>query len=342
MQLVAVLGVLLGVCTFGYLNGVIIPSLKPNQTEPFPPCEPDQWYTTRGASEPADRFLCMIVPFFIRATESPMAAYNWAQLILIFSPVGVRLMEFALASTEDVRRPWWVGVWVAFVTVLLGQLLGISVTFPAIALPIYSAWRARIPESAGAVPSVHAAGMLVPWTFAATLPILGFFAFPHASTLWIVTAVVFQPLPPLMQLLMLPATLCGAPSGASKSHAHVIMAGLYLLIAGGCALAHALTTLTLLYAAEFSAPNLLMMAQGAWTDYYVRFLVVDHAVLALAVLLMLVVDGGVLAVSRVLFLTPFLSLGGSVAFYFGYLHLGHLFNAGRERVQERVTKQKSH
>jgi hypothetical protein len=85
-----------------------------------------------------------------------------------------------------------------------------------------------------------------------------------------------------------------------------------------------------------------MMAQGAWTDYYVRFLVVDHAVLALAVLLMLVVDGGVLAVSRVLFLTPFLSLGGSVAFYFGYLHLGHLFNAGRERVQERVTKQKSH
>lgn len=345
-KIIALEAIVLGLGTFYYLNAVVMPKLVPaEQTSPFPPCNESQhWYTLgeQGnlVTDLCNRFLCMIIPFFEKATRSPVAAFNWLQLLLLAQPCMLRMAEVLLTGSSA-----FLGICVGILVVGLGQIVGISVTFPLLFVPLF-AWQTpqndigsqmRIALSGrNYVPPVVTTAMA--WTLLigvplSALPLCAFFVFPHGSEWWIRTAVLFQPLPPLMFMLLGLTKLFSScrryfrHTSTHPSKAHGVMLGAYALLGGACVLAHVLGVFEL--AMHLSEP-LPQMLTTAWSDGFVRFLLVDHITLALSMVLCMRLDRA--SVGEVLFvlcLAPLLSLGGAFCVFQARRHLALLVYTNR-------------
>lgn len=317
--LVAFAGVVLGLATLGYLHMVLIPALSsPNQTEAFPPCLASNTYyqyTTKGEFEKVDRFLCMVLPFFVKGTGGSLGAWNWAELLLTFVPIGIHGLE---ASTTS-KRAFWV-LLVPFVVAALGQVIGISVAMPLLGLPFYALSAAS--QAAKRETSLVMTWMIILTSLVFVAPLLCFFVFPHNSKAWLYTVTIFQFSPPLMFLAPLPFALCCKNPGGDRARtsAHTYLLGLYGLAAGACVALHLLASLNLAQACDWRLATLQMLATKAWEDLFVRFLLVDHGVSILAILLMVLLDGGVSSVLFVVLASPFLSVGGAVSLFYARPH----------------------
>lgn len=317
---IAFSGVALGLAAAAYIGIVLLPVLSPPGRPPFPPCPTNHSFfkfTTKGAVEPVDRFMCMVLPFFVEATKTPFAAWNWAELLLSVIPLGVHALE---ASTTA-RRSFWALLVPAFVAAL-GQLIGISIAFPLLGLPAYAL-------SGAAKLSKRETSLPVAWgiifvSLAFILPLAFIFVFPHGSEAWIATMAIFQFAPPLMFLALLPLAICCREPGASyrpRAKAHALLLGTFGLYAGICIVAHVLACTQLAAHSGWSWPAVVDMAHAAWDDMHIRFLLVDHAVLLAAIALMIILDGGVGALLLTVLMSPFLSVGGAVSLFYARPHM---------------------
>lgn len=322
------------------MNLVILPALsKPGAglNESFPACTNSNHYfkfTTQGLLKPVDRFLCMVLDFFVHATESNFAAWNWAEFLVTLTPVYIHALE---ASTTA-KRGFWV-LLIPFIVSALGQVMGLGVTFPLLGLPLYALSGASKP--APRETSVAMARAIVFTCLLFLLPNVLFFLFPHGSALWVWTACIFQFSVPLTFLAPFGIAMCCRNPGESRrnrARAHALLLFLYGISLGACLLAHVVLTLRFAQQSSWDVNATFSLFNEAWSDMKVRFLLVDHGSCLLTIVLMIILDGGFSGLFLVLFLSPFLSVGGALSVFYARTHINWLVEDPLK--QEKIRNQK--
>lgn len=322
MARIALAGIVLGLATFAYFNLVLLPALSvPGGLDAnFPPCPNTNRFfrfTTQGVVEPIDRFLCMVLPFFVNSTNGLFGSWHWAEFLITLVPLAIHAVE---ASTTAQRGFW--GLLIPFVVSALGQVVGLGVTLPLLGLPIYALSGASRPASRET--SVPMAWATIITAILFLLPGVLFFVFPHGSDLWVYVTCVFQASLPFMFLFPLPVALCLRNPGdqrTKRAKAHALLLFLYGLAFGACFLAHIIVSLRLAQQSQWNISTFLLLAIEAWNDMKIRFLLVDHGSTILAALLMVILDGGLADLFLVLILSPFVSVGGAISLFYAKPHI---------------------
>jgi hypothetical protein len=247
-------------------------------------------------------FVCIITQFLLALVQQPAGLLAWGVIAGIALPASVLMITEAGrgGASGPVKFPTPI--------LVLGQILGISVVFPAAWLPAYA-----VGGGGGAVSTARAkAACVLSLPFAALTVAL--FVLDTTSYAWTVTAgVLGGPLVALGPLLLWSLAPPYPTDEAVAAGADALRRS-YATVGAVAMLGWAVNVW--LACRTFDSADSVWAALWSRAPPAVAFMTIDAGVLYLGVLLAVLVggDGGVAGVATALALTPVLGPGGACAF----------------------------
>lgn len=280
--------VALGIGTFYLLFGRSEEALKVLEDG----CPQNSLYAWRSGIAPLDKYLCILVAFFMQAESSEGQWANGYLLSILWSALAFIAVEGSRA-----KAGWLLSLTSLFA--LLAEVIGVSVAFPLVWLSAYflydsgntdinQIWRRKI-----SLARVAAIAFFMLFIILNSVALI----FPFQERQKQTVALIFQLTPVLAPLGWLPfQTSAEAPQ--KGGHKGVI--ALHLLHAGYGLVWHLVAILYVIRDSELPARLFTILTSWRNDQYVVYFLLVDGLVLFLSLVYLAMVEHGVLVAISVL------------------------------------------
>lgn len=252
-----------------------------------------------------DFLVCLITQFMVDlATKVPMGLLTWGTTMCAAIPATMIMMLEANRKGNRGPLKWPV------IIGLLGQLLGISVVFPAVWVPSYIFFAGKGDSGGDAVNSILARTLIL-YALPFIIFTFGVFTLDIASDAWTTCAGILGG--PIVCFTGIATTLLKAPDNATQQQVSQTAKSSAVSIGIGGLLSTCGWYYVLYVAYIHFGTDVTTLVQAVWTEAHpsIKFMAVDAAILWLGLILHIATRSTNGALQAIL-LTPFYGPGGAV------------------------------